>query len=135
MGVEPFLVSSSLLGAMAQRLVRTLCMECRVAQPMDDVELPADFPFDECRRQGGLLYRPVGCRNCRGTGYYGRVGLFELLETNEEIEHLACQRATSTAIKKVAIQAGMRTLRLDGWRKVLAGQTNVSEVMRVTAAD
>jgi len=135
MGVEPFLVSSSLAGVMAQRLVRTLCLECRQARSIEDQELPDDFPRADCRAQGGKVFRAVGCRNCRGTGYHGRVGLFELLVANEDIRHHACQHATSTAIKQLAVRAGMRTLRLDGWDKVLKGVTTVEEVMRVTAAD
>ena len=135
MGVEPFLVSSTVYGVMAQRLVRTLCQDCRKGIPLDQLDLPSDFPVDACRQEGGVVYGPVGCRACRGTGYLGRVGLFELLETNEEIRHMACQRATSTAIKQAAMNAGMRTLRADGWRKVLRGQTSVDEVLRVTAID
>jgi general secretion pathway protein E/type IV pilus assembly protein PilB len=135
MGVEPFLVSSTLAGVMAQRLVRTLCPECRRAEPIDKQEIPDDFPLDQCRAAGGQVYRQVGCRNCRNTGYFGRVGLFELLVTNDEIRHLACQRDTSTAIKRAAIKEGMRTLRQDGWDKVLRGITTIDEVLRVTAAD
>jgi general secretion pathway protein E/type IV pilus assembly protein PilB len=135
MGVEPFLVSSSLAGAMAQRLVRTLCPECRQSETAENLDVPEDFPMEAYRAQGGTLYRAVGCRNCRGTGYRGRLGLFELLVNNEEIRHLACERATSSSIKQAAVGAGMRTLRQDGWDKVLRGITTVSEVTRVTAAD
>ena len=135
MGVEPFLVSSTVVGVMAQRLVRTLCNECRKTISIDHLDLPSDFPVDACRQQGGMVYGPGGCRTCRSTGYFGRVGLFELLETTEEIRHMACQRATSTAIKQAAMNAGMRTLRSDGWRKVLCGKTSVDEVLRVSAID
>lgn len=135
MGVEPFLVSSTVAGVMAQRLVRTLCPECRQGRRIDGEDLPDDFPFEQCRADGGQTYKAVGCRNCRGTGYFGRVGLFELLMNNDEIRHLACERATSTAIKQAAMKAGMRTLRQDGWDKVLRGITTVEEVLRVTAAD
>ena len=135
MGVEPFLVSSTMAGIMAQRLVRTLCNECRETRPIDGEDLPDDFPFEQCRADGGRTYKAVGCRNCRGTGYFGRLGLFELLRNNDEIRHLACERATSTSIKQAAMKGGMRTLRQDGWDKVLRGITTVEEVLRVTAAD
>lgn len=135
MGVEPFLVSSTVAGVMAQRLVRTLCPECCQEVRVEDIEVPDDFPVDECRERGGKVFAPNGCRHCRGTGYYGRLGLFELLISDEELRHLACERATSTVIKQAAINAGMRTLRNDGWNKVLSGRTTVEEVLRVTAAD
>jgi general secretion pathway protein E/type IV pilus assembly protein PilB len=135
MGVEPFLVSSTVSGIMAQRLVRKLCPECRAKRSIDDEVAPDDFPFDACRGRGGHVYRPVGCRHCRNTGYLGRLGLFELLETNEEIREMACERGTSTVIKQAAMQVGMRTLRQDGWQKVLDGVTGIEEVLRVTAGD
>jgi general secretion pathway protein E/type IV pilus assembly protein PilB len=135
MGVEPFLVGSTVEGIMAQRLVRTLCKECREPHEIHPADLPVDFPFDELRESEGSVYRAVGCRSCRGTGYSGRVGLYELLETNEEIRQLATERCASTVVKKAGMAAGMRTLRQDGWRKVLWGRTSVEEVLRVTKAD
>ena len=131
MGVEPFLVSSTVEAVMAQRLVRTLCPRCREAyRPVLD-DLPPDFPR-ECLPSDGLLYRPVGCRDCRQVGYRGRVGLYELLITTEETRQLAHERVSSWAIQQAASRKGMRTLRQDGWLKVLAGRTTIDEVMRVT---
>ncbi|MCA9199742.1 MAG: Flp pilus assembly complex ATPase component TadA [Planctomycetales bacterium] len=133
MGVEPFLVSSTVEGVMAQRLVRTLCKECRQTyQPAAD-ELPEDFPLD--RLGDTELFRPNGCRQCRGTGYSGRMGIYELLVSNDEVRQLANERAPSNLIKKAAQEAGMLTLRDDGWQKVLNGVTTVDEVLRVTKAD
>ena len=135
MGVEPFLVSSTVEGVMAQRLVRTLCAECREPHESRDDGLPSDFPHEDAERAGALLYRAVGCRSCRGTGYSGRVGLYELLATSDEIRSLAAERTSSARIRNAAIASGMRTLRMDGWKKVLEGQTTVDEVLRVTKSD
>jgi general secretion pathway protein E/type IV pilus assembly protein PilB len=135
MGVEPFLVSSTVAGVMAQRLVRVLCTECREAYVPSQEEVPDDFPLAELIERGETLYKPTGCRRCRGKGYTGRLGLFELLVTSDEIRHLAGERVPSHQIKKTAMQAGMRTLRQDGWRKVARGLTTIDEVMRVTGAD
>ncbi|MFV2065378.1 MAG: GspE/PulE family protein [Pirellulales bacterium] len=135
MGVEPFLVSSTVEGVMAQRLVRSLCPECRQAWSPGSEDLPDDFPMEEWKDSGATLYVPNGCRSCRGAGYAGRTGLYELLTTNEEIRHLALERTGSNMIKQAASRAGMRTLRQDGWKKVLEGKTSVDEVLRVTKAD
>ena len=135
MGVEPFLVSSTVEGILAQRLVRTLCPECREAYTPKMADLPNDFPMDQFIEQNKPIYRPVGCRACRGTGYSGRRGIYELLETNDEIRKLAGEHVSSTTIKEAALRAGLRTLRSDGWRKVLWGMTSVDEILRVTKAD
>ena len=130
MGIEPFLVSSTVEGVLAQRLVRVLCRECREPyRPLQD-ELPADI----CDRlsHDQTIYRAVGCRECRGTGYAGRTGLYELLAVTDETRHLANERAPTTAIERAAQKAGMRTLRDDGLDKVIDGQTSLDEVMRVT---
>ncbi|MGQ9574190.1 MAG: GspE/PulE family protein [Thermoguttaceae bacterium] len=133
-GVEPFLVSSTVEGVMAQRLVRTLCRECRQPYFPRPGEVPDDFPLAECFSRNECLYRAVGCRHCRGTGYNGRIGLFELLVTNEEIRRLTAERTPTHVIKQAALDAGMRTLREDGWRKVRRGLTTIDEVLRVTKA-
>lgn len=132
MGVEPFLVASTLEGVLAQRLVRRLCPDCR--QPVDPgtSDLPEDFPVD---RLEGNLWRPEGCEHCRGTGYRGRMGIYELLVSDESIRELATNRAASNVIKNAAVKSGMMTLRDDGWEKVLSGITTVEEVIRVTKAD
>jgi len=135
MGVEPFLVSSTVEAVMAQRLVRTLCPACKQRYEPKREELPRDFPWDPWRSGGTPIYRSVGCRDCRHVGYRGRVGLFELLVSSDRIRQLAHDRQSSWAIKKAAIEQGMRTLREDGWVKVLAGRTTVDEVVRVTKAN
>jgi general secretion pathway protein E/type IV pilus assembly protein PilB len=135
MGVEPFLVASTVEGVMAQRLVRTLCTHCKAAFQPGEEDVPSDFPWEEYHARQATLYRPVGCKECRQTGYAGRVGLYELLVTNDEIRQLANERAASQRVKQAAMRGGMQTLRQNGWRKVLAGRTSVDEVMRVAKAD
>ena len=130
MGVEPFLVSSTVEAVMAQRLVRTLCKHCKQPYHPKRDELPTDFPFEALGDKP--LYRSVGCRECRQVGYRGRVGLYELLVTTEEIRHLSHERVSSWAIQESAVENGMRTLRDDGWIKVIDGRSSIDEVMRVT---
>jgi len=134
-GVEPFLVTSTVEGLMAQRLVRILCRECRQPYHPRPGDLPVDFPWEECASHGERIYRAVGCRKCRNTGYSGRTGLFELMEANDEIRRLASERTPTHLVKQAAQRAGMRTLREDGWRKVRRGITSIEEVLRVTKAD
>jgi len=137
MGVEPYLVCSTVEGVMAQRLVRVLCRDCRQPYTPRADELPEDFLAESNGQLDDdlVLYRAVGCRRCRGTGFSGRVGIFELLETNDEVRKLASERAPTNFVKQAAIRAGMRTLRQDGWRKVLRGITSIEEVLRVTKVD
>jgi general secretion pathway protein E/type IV pilus assembly protein PilB len=132
MGIEPFLVSSTVEGVMAQRLVRMICPDCKQQYEPDVLELPADFPQ---RDPGTKLWRGRGCRACRETGFRGRAGIFELMVTGETIRELCVQRQNAAVIRKQAMKDGMLTLRQDGWRKVLEGMTTVEEVARVTAGD
>jgi general secretion pathway protein E/type IV pilus assembly protein PilB len=132
MGIEPYLVASTVEAVMAQRLVRSICASCKVAYRPDPDDLPPDFPKPQAEF---MLYKGTGCRACRNVGYRGRLGIFELLVANERIRHMTVERASSTVILKQALDDGMITLRQDGWRKVLAGQTTVSEVLRVTKGD
>ena len=134
MGVEAFLVSSTVEAVMAQRLVRTLCPHCKEPYRPTPDQLPRDFPVD--RLEGNtVLYRPGGCRKCRHVGYMGRIGLFELLVSSDQIRQLAHDRASTWAIRAAALEGGMQTLRTDGWQKVLTGRTTVDEVLRVTKGD
>jgi general secretion pathway protein E/type IV pilus assembly protein PilB len=135
MGVESFLIASCVEAVMAQRLVRTLCEHCKEACYPRKEDLPTDFPHDKLEVVGGKLFRATGCRQCRGVGFAGRLGLFELLVTTDEVRRLAHERANTWALKKAALDAGMVTLRQDGWRKALAGQTSVDEVIRVTKGE
>ncbi|MDO9486408.1 MAG: GspE/PulE family protein [Actinomycetota bacterium] len=132
MGIEPFLVSSALACATSQRLARRLCTTCKRPALKSMVELSAaQFEFPP-----GLdptFFEPVGCSSCAQTGYRGRMGLHEVMPMSEEIGQLAFQRASSDEIRRVAIEAGMRTLRQDGWLKVSQGVTTISEVLRVIA--
>ncbi|RIK84236.1 MAG: general secretion pathway protein GspE [Planctomycetota bacterium] len=135
MGIEPFLVASTIEAVMAQRLVRTLCKKCRQPFEPDRDELPDDFPWDEYLQRGDPLFRPAGCRQCRQAGYTGRQGIFELCETTDAVRQLAHDRSSSWEIRKAALADGMRTLRQDAWLKVLDGVTTVDEVVRVTKGD
>jgi general secretion pathway protein E len=130
MGVEPFLVGSSLVAVLAQRLVRVLCVECREAYTATDEELqeigvrPPGRPV--------TLYRATGCAACSHTGYRGRKGIFEMLTVDDEIRQLVSQNVDAKRIKAAAMTKGMGTLRADGARKVLSGVTSVAEVIRAT---
>ncbi len=133
MGVEPFLVASTVEAVMAQRLVRRLCPHCKEAYYPDSDDLPGDFPVELL--DGQPLFRKTGCRDCRHIGYSGRLGIYELLITDDAIRQLAHDRASTWAIGQAAIKQGMRTLREDGWLKVLHGVTTVDEINRTTKGD
>jgi general secretion pathway protein E/type IV pilus assembly protein PilB len=135
MGVEPFLVSSCVEAVMAQRLVRKLCVHCKEKYVPDKADMPPDFPWDLCQKGGGAMYRPVGCRECRQVGYRGRSGIYELLTTSNPVREITGKNATAWEIKKLALSEGMTTLRMDAWRKALAGETSVDEVVGNTKQD
>ncbi|MDR1289727.1 MAG: Flp pilus assembly complex ATPase component TadA [Planctomycetaceae bacterium] len=136
MGVEPFLVSSCVEAVMAQRLVRNLCPHCKESYVPKETDLPPDFPIETLRQEyGGELFRPVGCRACRQVGYRGRSGIYELLITSNPIREVTGHNATAWEIKKLAVNAGMQTLRMDGWRKTLLGETSIDEIVKVTKQD
>lgn len=133
MGVEPFLVSSTVEGIMAQRLVRRLCPECKEAYRPQPGEMPDDFPWELLEDR--MLYRAKGCRACRGFGYRGRLGIYELMLSTESVRQLAHDRASSWDVKRAAIADGMKTLRDDGFRKAMEGVTSMEEVLRTTKSD
>jgi type II secretion system protein E len=135
MGIEPFLVASTIEAVMAQRLVRRLCTACRTPYEPRREDLPDDFPWDEYVAHGQPLFRPTGCRKCREMGFAGRQGVFELCITTDAVRQLAHDRASSWDIRKAALADGMRTLRHDAWLKVLDGVTTVDEVLRVTKGE
>jgi general secretion pathway protein E/type IV pilus assembly protein PilB len=116
---------------MAQRLVRTICPECKEEYPPDLLELPEDFP----KTEGMRLWRGKGCRACHNSGFRGRSGIFELMVTGETIREMCVQRVNASAIRREALKEGMVTLRQDGFRKVLQGITTIEEVARVTKGD
>jgi type II secretion system protein E len=132
MGIEPFLVASTLEGVMAQRLVRTICPDCKEEYRPPAHDIPSDFPTNG---KPLTLWRGRGCRACHQSGYRGRKGIFELMVTNDTIHELCVQRVNASAIRNQALKDGMLTLRQDGWRKVLEGQTTIEEVARVTKGD
>lgn len=133
MGIEPFLVSSSLLAVMAQRLVRKLCTHCREPYEISSEEL-RELGVDPLKVRSRKVYRPGGdtCEHCQSTHYSGRTGIHELLMITDEIRSMVLQRMDSNTIKNVALRHGFETLRMDGANKVLAGVTSVEEVMLVT---
>ncbi len=132
MGVEPFLISSSVIGVMAQRLVRKICPRC-----IEDY-IPEEGIFDDLRlnitlpdRDKIRLYKGKGCDYCRNTGYYGRIAIFEMIEINDEIRAMILRKISSTEIKEVAIKYGMKTLLDSGIARALEGVTSIDEVFRV----
>src|ERR1700690_2857301 len=131
MGIEPFLVASSVEAVMAQPLVRTICPHCKTEQKVDSDYLRR-IGFPELDIATAKVWRGTGCENCRQQGYQGRKGIYELLLVTEAIRPLIMNRSSSTAIAQRAMEAGMRTLRTDGWNKVKAGVTTIEEVLRVT---
>ena len=130
MGVESFLISSALLGVLAQRLVRVICKNCKTPVKLESKMI------DEMGVKEGLgsftVYEGKGCDECSNTGYRGRVGIFELLIINDDIRRLILQKTSANIIKEKAREHGMITLREDGWNKVKQGITTISEVIRVT---
>ena len=131
MGVEPYLVASTVEAVLAQRLVRVLCKHCRRPyQPQPD-KLPPDFPNLNIPE----LWEPVGCRHCRETGYSGRIGILELLVNDPVIRKLCTEHASSGQIRDYARKNGWETLRDAGWEKVIAGITSIDEILRVTKGD
>ncbi len=135
MGVEPFLVASSVIGILAQRLVRTLCPQCKEpyeasAEEVKELGLAVDVVGERPK-----FWRGKGCPNCLNTGYRSRIGIYELMLPTDEVRQLILQNVDAGTIKKKAMSQGMRTLREDGARKVLVGMTSSAEVLRVTGED
>ncbi len=130
MGVEPFLITSTLNAVMAQRLVRTICSQCRESYTPS----PEDLPGDSQVEPGEVLYRGAGCKKCRGTGYYGRTGIFELWELDDAAREKIMARSPTNEVIRVAQKAGLRLLREVGWLKVRKGLTTPEEVTRTTKA-
>ncbi len=132
MGVEPYLIASSVELVLAQRLVRVICKQCKEETPQADLE--------KSRRLYGdlvppVVYRGAGCRNCLGTGYRGRMGVFEMMAMTEEVRSLIMTHASTGAIRKIALEQGMSSLRTDGWRLVRAGTTTIEEIVFATTGE
>jgi type IV pilus assembly protein PilB len=130
MGVEPFLLSATLEGVLAQRLVRRICPDCREPVEPAAAALPAGSGFEPAQIEGHRFFRGRGCTACRETGYKGRIGLFEWLRMDEAIRELVLQRAPAPAIQRLAVASGMETLRAAGLRAVFDGLTTLEEVRR-----
>src|SRR3954447_4991988 len=129
MGIEPYLVASSLEVVIAQRLVRVICPKCKQEMARDETEKMRD-------QFGGLvppvLFKGAGCRNCQGTGYRGRQGIFEMMGVSDDVRSMILHRAPAHELRKIAVTQGMKSLRDDGWRLIREGKTTVHEVMQKT---
>jgi general secretion pathway protein E len=131
MGVEPFLVASSLIGVLAQRLVRKLCPECKRAHTPDAAELEL-LEVSPSEAVGMTIYSAAGCALCGQTGYQGRTGIYELLSVDDTLRSLVHDAASEGRIRDHARTLGMRFLRQDGLRWVQQGMTSLEEVLRVS---
>lgn len=133
MNVETYLVASTVEGIIAQRLARRVCKACCEMYHPELHEIAGIFSSNNAHVPFDLMIpRAIGCKACRGRGYKGRIGIFEVLLMNEELRAIALKRASTSEIRRLAVQLGMKGLREDGWRKVAAGWTTVDEVIRLT---
>ena len=131
MGIEPFLVSSAISGVLAQRLIRCICKHCKEEYIPDAADLPSDFKLEK----GEKIFRGAGCRECRQTGYRGRLGIFELLVIDDQMREMILQRKSATEIQAAARAEGLKLMREDGWAKVRKGISTIDEIVRVTKID
>jgi type II secretion system protein E len=133
-GVQPFLVASSVRAIMAQRLVRRLCLNCKQPGELSETELRA-LNVEPGQMADAQVMKPVGCEECRGLGYKGRMGIFEIFVIDDNVRHMINNRRSTLMLRQRARELGMRTLREDGVRKVLAGMTSAEEVISITLGD
>nr|WP_244553814.1 GspE/PulE family protein [Bradyrhizobium arachidis] len=133
LGVEAFLLRSTLRAVIAQRLVRQLCDRCKTSRPLSQADVEADPRYTAVGLAvGNTIFEPAGCERCGGVGYRGRIGVFEVLEMNEEVRSLLDEKSDWESIDKVAIRNGMTTMIEDGLAKCLSGMTSAAEILRVT---
>jgi type II secretory ATPase GspE/PulE/Tfp pilus assembly ATPase PilB-like protein len=133
MGAEDYLIASSLLGVLAQRLVRVICPSCKTETfPVPEMLDEIGFRRGDRRGEPDRFFEGSGCENCANTGFTGRVGIYELMAINDDIRKLTVGKADSNQIRKKALEHGMRSLRDDGWLKVRRGTSSIAEVLRVT---
>ena len=132
MGIDPFLISSSVEAFIAQRLVRVICDKCKVGCEPGDMSYELKEMLKTQNSKLKTVYKGKGCKACNNTGYIGRTGIYEILPVGEEIRKLILEKTSSDVIKRKALELGMKTLRQNGWERVLAGITTVEEVVRVT---
>jgi type II secretory ATPase GspE/PulE/Tfp pilus assembly ATPase PilB-like protein len=133
-GVKPFLIASAVRSILAQRLVRKLCPECKAPAELNDKEMRA-LSLDASRVAQASIFGPTGCTRCRGNGYRGRMGIFELFNIDDEVRGMINESLTTSQLRRRARELGMRTLREDGIRKVLSGLTSGAEVVHATMGD
>jgi len=130
MGVEPFLIAASVIGVLAQRLARNICSNCKEPyKPPADALRRVGFKIEDA--ESIVFYRGRGCEQCRHSGYRGRLGVFELMLMNEEVQDLIVKRAPLSEVRNAALANGMKTLKQDGFQKIIEGKTTIEEVMRV----
>jgi general secretion pathway protein E len=134
MGVEPYLVASSVQAFVAQRLVRVICPHCKVedAELMNDMRQEIAESLRMADPSAVKICKGKGCDQCNNTGYYGRTAIYEILEVNEAVRAVILEKPRAEEIKRIAVSSGMRTLRQDGWMNVINGVTTPAEVMNVT---
>jgi type IV pilus assembly protein PilB len=135
MGVKPFLVASSIQAVMGQRLIRLLCPKCKQPDKDPNKSWLKLCGISEAQLKDKTLYKPRGCDHCTGTGFRGRLGIFELMLMNSEIRDLAFARAPTNKIRKAALAGGMKSLLADGKIKVLNGVTTAEEIVKVTQVE
>ncbi|MGI9086343.1 MAG: GspE/PulE family protein [Chthoniobacterales bacterium] len=133
-GVQPFLVASSVRAIMAQRLVRRLCPHCKVPAELSETEMRA-LRIESSQLGEAQVMQPVGCDRCRGTGFRGRMGIFEIFVIDDDVRHMINNKKSTLLLRQKARELGMRTLREDGVRKVLGGMTSAEEVISITLGD
>lgn len=130
LGVKPYLIKLTLLGVMAQRLIRTLCPNCKTEHRVtDDQWHDLVAPFKIAKPE--TIYQAVGCVDCRNTGYTGRIGIYELFKNTATIQRQVSDNCDANTVTKIAIKDGMKTLRISGVDKVIGGLTSIEEVLRV----
>jgi type IV pilus assembly protein PilB len=133
-GVKPFLIASAVRAIEAQRLVRKLCADCKTPSSLSDHDLRA-LGLEAAQMADASIYGPAGCNKCRTLGYRGRLSLVEIFRIDDEVRSMINQQLTTPQLRKRARELGMRTLREDGIRKVLAGMTTADEVIEATMGD
>ena len=135
MGIKPFLVASAIQAIMAQRLIRVICKECKTVDERPDPRTLRLLGFTKEELEGKTVYKGAGCKRCGGSGYRGRLGVFEMLQMNSTLRELAFERAPATKLRAAARASGMKSLLHDGKRKILAGITTPEDLLRVTQAE
>ncbi len=134
MGIEPFLVSASVLLILAQRLCRKICEQCKEEEKVP-INALVNIGFSEEEAKTIKCFKGKGCNTCNGTGYKGRLALYEVMPVKDELRELILEGASAAEVKKAAVRLGMKTLRMSGLTKIMEGITTVEEVLRVTFGD